>query len=123
MGVECSFPTVIVPIVVLLDSGRRGVVAAGVCAVASLRHAATNGAISDVARTWRLRRRVSVDRLLMCALHRMARFESIGHRYRQPPDTKVSWTMIGSLTHAVGVQVSPHDRTDANRPAARSTRS
>ena len=45
---EFSFPTVIVPIAVFLVSGRRCVIAAGVCAVAPLRHAATNGAISDV---------------------------------------------------------------------------
>src|SRR5258705_13172263 len=43
----------------------------------------------------------------MCELHRMARRESIGRTYRPRPNTKVSWTMIGSLTHAVGVQMSP----------------
>src|SRR6195256_2677862 len=95
------------PIVVLLDSGRRCVMAAGVCAVAPLRSAAANGASSDVASTWRLRRRVRVDRAFMCELHRMARRESIGRTYRPRPNTKVSWTMIGSLTHAVGGQMSP----------------
>src|SRR5258705_1418234 len=43
----------------------------------------------------------------MCELHRMARRESIGRTYWPRPNTKVSWTMIGSLTHAVGVQMSP----------------
>src|SRR4029077_7946996 len=42
----------------------------------------------------------------MCELHSVARCESIGRRYRPRPDTKVSWTMVGSLTHAVGVEVS-----------------
>src|ERR1700730_19381129 len=51
-------------------------------------------------------RRVRVDRAFMCELHRMARQRSIGRRYRQRPNTKVSWTMVGSLTHAVGVRVS-----------------
>src|SRR3984893_1735849 len=51
-------------------------------------------------------RRVRVDRAFMCELHRMARQRSIGRRYRQRPNTKVSWTMVGSLTHAVAVRVS-----------------
>src|SRR5207245_5445662 len=42
----------------------------------------------------------------MCELHSVARCESIGRRYRPRPNTKVSWTMVGSLTHAVGVWVS-----------------
>src|SRR6185436_8079687 len=42
-----------------------------------------------------------VDRAFMCELHRMAHRESIGRRYRRRPDTKVSWTMVGSLTHPV----------------------
>src|SRR5216110_3010746 len=46
------------------------------------------------------------DRAFMCELHSVARCESIGRRYRPRPDTKVSWTMVGSLTHAVGVEVS-----------------
>src|SRR6202040_2913346 len=70
------------------------------------RRAAANGASSDVASTWRLRRLVRVDRAFMCELHSLARCESIGRRYRQRPNTKVSWTMVGSLTHAVGVLVS-----------------
>jgi len=41
----------IMPIVVLLDSGRRCVMAAGVCAVASRRDAATNGASSEAVST------------------------------------------------------------------------
>jgi hypothetical protein len=46
-------------------------------------------------------------------LHKMARRESIGRRYRRhlrivsrSPNTKFSWTMVGCLTHAVGVLVS-----------------
>src|SRR3984893_9946764 len=42
----------------------------------------------------------------MRELHSLADCKSIGRRYRQRPNTKVSWTMVGSLAHAVGVQVS-----------------
>src|ERR1700730_3783403 len=42
----------------------------------------------------------------MRELHSLADCKSIGRRYRSRPNTKVSWTMVGSLTHAVGVWVS-----------------